>query len=160
MNFQVARKGYDRFQVQEYIKDITDKYEKTILGLRDRIEGLKRENGELSHKVELLKKDSDSINLALTQAIDKAKNIEYSSKVKFALEGERLKIFSSKWQTYCKANCNTVDKSQRDNVVARLKEFEGELVELMNKELNIGDYVNEAEQDYFSENRRLGGQAN
>lgn len=155
MNFATARKGYDRFQVQEYIKDMTDKYEKTIMGLRDRVEGLKRENGELTHKVDLLKHDQDSINLALTQAIDKAKNIEYSSKVKFALEGERLKIFSSKWQSYCKATCNTVDKSQRDNVVAKLKEFEGELVDLMNKELNIGDYVNEAEQDYFSENRRL-----
>lgn len=155
MNFSLAKKGYDKFQVQEYIKDMVDKYEKTILGLRDRLEGLKRENGELASQVNSLKKEQDNINLALTQAIDKAKNIEYSSKVKFALEGERLKIFSSKWQTYCKAHCNVVDKSQKDNVIEKLKEFEGELVELMNKELNIGDYVNEADQDYFSENKRL-----
>jgi len=125
------------------------------MGLRDRIEGLLRENQELVRKVESLKKEQDSINIALTQAIDKAKNIEYSSKVKFALEGERLKIFSSKWQSYCKANVNVVDRAQRDGVSDRLKDFENELVELMSKELNISDYVNEADQDFFSESKRL-----
>lgn len=155
MNFSLSRKGYDKIQVQEFIKAQTDKYENTIMGLRDRIEGLLRENQELVHKVESLKKEQDSINIALTQAIDKAKNIEYSSKVKFALEGERLKIFSSKWQSYCKANVNVVDRAQRDGVSDRLKAFENELVELMSKELNISDYVNEADQDFFSESKRL-----
>lgn len=155
MNFSLSRKGYDKIQVQEFIKAQTDKYENTIMGLRDRIEGLLRENQELVRKVESLKKEQDSINIALTQAIDKAKNIEYSSKVKFALEGERLKIFSSKWQSYCKANVNVVDRAQRDGVSDRLKAFENELVELMSKELNISDYVNEADQDFFSESKRL-----
>ena len=155
MNFTTSRKGYDKNQVQEYIKSLTDKYEKTILGLRDRVESLMRENQELGRKVDLLKKEQDNINLALTQAIDKAKNIEYSSKVKFALEGERLKVFSSKWESYCKANINVIDKSQRDGVRGKLREFEEELTNLMSKELNIGDYVNEADQDFFSESRRL-----
>ncbi|MCX4362263.1 MAG: hypothetical protein OSJ74_02595 [Clostridia bacterium] len=155
MNFSQARKGYDKAQVQEYIKQQQDKYESTILGLRDRIEGLTRENKDLSTKVGELKKEQDNINIALTQAIEKARNIEYSSKVKFALEGERIKIFSSKWQSYCKANINTIDRSQRDGVVSRLKEYEEELTELMSKELNISDYVNEADQDFFSESRRL-----
>ena len=155
MNFSLSRKGYDKIQVQEFIKAQTDKYENTIMGLRDRIEGLLRENQELVRKVESLKKEQDSINIALTQAIDKAKNIEYSSKVKFALEGERLKIFSSKWQSYCKANVNVVDRARRDGVSDRLKDFENELVELMSKELNISDYVNEADQDFFSESKRL-----
>lgn len=155
MNFATSRKGYDKAQVQEYINAQTDKYEKTILALRDRVEGLTRENQELAHKVDSLKREQDSINLALTQAIDKAKNIEYSSKVKFALEGERLKIFSDKWESYCKANINTVDRAQRDGVKDKLKEFEDELVELMSKELNISDFVNEADQDYYSEKKRV-----
>ena len=37
MNFSISRKGYDKNQVQEYIKTQTDQYEKTILGLRDRV---------------------------------------------------------------------------------------------------------------------------
>lgn len=155
MEFTKSRKGYDKNQVQEYIKSLTDKYEKTILGLRDRVEGLMRENQELMRKVDLLKKEQDNINLALTQAIDKAKNIEYSSKVKFALEGERLKVFSSKWESYCKANINVIDKSNREGVRGKLREFEEELTSLMSKELNIGDYVNEADQDFFSESKRL-----
>ena len=155
MNFTTSRKGYDKNQVQEYIKAQTDKYEKTILGLRDRVEGLTRENQDLLRKVEALKREQDNINLALTQAIDKAKNIEYSSKVKFALEGERLKVFSNKWESYCKANVNVIDKSQRDGVRSKLHEFEEELITLMSKELNIGDYVNEADQDFFSESKRL-----
>ena len=154
-NFSTVRKGYDKAQVQEYIKIQADKYESTILALRDRIEGLSRENNEMRAKVDELKKEQDNINVALTQAIDKAKNIEYSSKVKFALEGERLKIFSSKWQSYCKANVKSVDKDQREGVVSRLKQYEEELEELMIKELNISDYVNEADQDFFSESRRL-----
>ena len=154
-NFSISRKGYDKAQVQEYIKMQADKYESTILGLRDRIEGLTRENRELRSKVDELKKEQDNINIALTQAIDKAKNIEYSSKVKFALEGERLKIFSSKWQSYCKANVKTVGADQREGVIARLREYEEELVELMSKELNISDYVNDADNDFFSESRRL-----
>lgn len=155
MDFTIARKGYDKYQVQAYIKELMDKYESTILGLRDRIESLKKENFELMNKLEGLKKEQDNINLALTQAIDKAKNIEYSSKVKFALEGERLKVFSTKWQTYCRTHTEIVDKSQSQEVVARLKEFEDELVNMMNDELNISDYVNEADQDYFAENKRL-----
>lgn len=155
MKFSSQRKGYDKGQVEEYIKMLTDKYESTILALRDRIEGLTRENKGMYDKVNELKREQDSINLALTQAIDKAKNIEYSSKVKFALEGERIKIFSSKWQSYCKANVQTVDKSQRDGVVARLKEYEDELTQLMSKELNISDFVSEADQDYYSESKRL-----
>ena len=155
MNFTTSRKGYDKNQVQEYIKAQTDKYEKTILGLRDRVEGLTRENQDLLRKVEALKREQDNINLALTQAIDKAKNIEYSSKVKFAWEGERLKVFSNKWESYCKANVNVIDKSQRDGVRSKLHEFEEELITLMSKELNIGDYVNEADQDFFSESKRL-----
>ena len=154
-NFSTVRKGYDKAQVQEYIKMQTDKYESTILALRDRIEGLTRENKDMKEKVEELKKEQDNINVALTQAIDKARNIEYSSKVKFALEGERLKIFSSKWQSYCKANVQSIDKDQREGVVSRLKQYEEELTELMSKELNISDYVNEADQDFFSESRRL-----
>lgn len=155
MNFSQQRRGYDKGQVEEYIKILTDKYESTILALRDRIEGLTKENKDMCNKVSELKREQDSINLALTQAIDKAKNIEYSSKVKFALEGERIKIFSSKWQSYCKANVHVIDKAQRDGVVARLKEYEDELTELMSKELNIGDFVNEADQDFYAESKRL-----
>ncbi|MDE6189598.1 MAG: hypothetical protein K2G37_04870 [Clostridia bacterium] len=158
MKFTIKRKGYDKSEVQEYIKAQTDKYEKTILGLRDRVEGLLRENQDLLRKVDSLKKEQDSVNLALTQAIDKAKNIEYSSKVKFALEGERLKVFSSKWESYCKANVNVVDKAQRDGVRSRLREFEDELIELLSKDLNIGDYVNEADIDFFAESQRLKGE--
>ena len=155
MKFSIKRKGYDKSEVQEYIKAQTDKYEMTILGLRDRVEGLQRENQNLLRKVDLLKSEQDSVNLALTQAIDKAKNIEYSSKVKFALEGERLKVFSGKWESYCKANVSAVDRAQRDGVRGRLREFEDELIELLSKELNIGDYVNEADIDFFAESQRL-----
>ena len=35
-NFSIVRKGYDKAQVQEYIKMQADKYESTILALRDR----------------------------------------------------------------------------------------------------------------------------
>ena len=50
---------------------------------------------------------------------------------------------------------HVIDRAQRDGVVARLKEYEDELTELMSKELNIGDFVNEADQDFYAESKRL-----
>ena len=155
--FSEQKKGYDKLQVDNYIKGIVSQYEKTIFDQRDRIEELKRDNYELASKLKDYESRQDSINEALTQAIEKAKNIEYASKVRFALEGERIKMFESKWTSHCKTFLNKIGNRERAYMGEYLKETKEELASLMATELNITDDVsqNNVAEDFIEESIRL-----
>lgn len=101
-NFSIDKKGYNKSEVDVYLQKIINQYERASFEQRERIESLKNENKNLQLQNAEYQSKKDNINLALTQAIEKAKNIEYASKIRYALEGERITIFEKKWSTYCK----------------------------------------------------------
>jgi cell division septum initiation protein DivIVA len=91
MKFTKQRNGYSEKEVDDYISTLTANHQK-ILTEKDRI------ILELQSKVDAVKKQENSIALALTAAIDKAKEIELSSKNIYKLKIEQLTILYSKWE--------------------------------------------------------------
>lgn len=157
--FEIQKKGYDKSQVDNYIKSLICQYEKTLFEQKDRIEELKSANATLECKIAEYESRQDNINLALTQAIEKAKNIEYASKVRYALEGERIKLFESKWTNYCKTFINKISGKESAILSQYLKQTREELALLVSTELNISDDVTDSDigDDFIEESTRLNG---
>lgn len=153
--FKVKFKGYDKKQVDDYIVGINSQFEKSNAELRERIKRLESENDELYRNLCDYRRREESISTALMNAIDKAKEIDYASKVRFALEGERLNDFSRKWTTYCMSQVNKVAPSHAQATKAFISEMKKSLQELMGEQLNLGTYVNEATIDHENEEERL-----
>lgn len=153
--FDIKRKGYDRDQVDKYILTLTKNYERSLAAQRDRIESMK---AELAAKEKLLQdyiSRKDSITKSITQAVEKAKQIEYTAKVRYALEWERLAIFSSKWVRYCESMTNAVDKNLLQNAKNYVESAKKQLEDGLSADLNLGAYLGEAAEIYESEKGRL-----
>ena len=88
-------------------------------------------------------------------AVEKSKQIEYASKVRYALEGERLKIFSDKWMRYCESVASKVDKDIAISTSNFIKKTEEELKEGLVKDLNVGSFLSEVSSVYNRERDRL-----
>ncbi len=153
--FETKFKGYDRKQVDEYILNLTKNYERSLAVQRDRIESLK---AEIAAKEKLLQEyisRKESITNSITQAVEKAKQIEYTAKVRYALEGERLAIFSSKWVRYCESMTNAVDKTLLQNAKDFVTTARRKIEEGLSADLNLGTYLGEAAEIYETEQGRL-----
>lgn len=153
--FRIKIKGYDKKQVDDYIIGLSSQFEKSNAELRDRIKRLENENDELYRNLCDYRRREESISTALMNAIDKAKEIDYASKVRFALEGERLSDFSRKWTAYCKSQVNKVAPRHAQTTSAFLAEMKNALNSLMGEQLNLGAYVNEATIEHENEQERL-----
>ncbi len=153
--FNVKFKGYDRKQVDEYIVGLNSQFEKSNAELRERVKRLESENDGLYRELCDYRRREDSISTALTNAIDKAKEIDYASKVRFALEGERLNDFSRKWTTYCSNQANKVAPAHAQATKAFIAEMRKALQSLVGEQLNLGSYVNEATVEHENEEERL-----
>ena len=91
MKFSNQKNGYNPKEVDSYIVEMEENFNKLIQEKDNQIEMLKNEVNQIKNK-------SDSIALALTAAVDKAKEIEESSKNIYKLKIEQLTILYSKWE--------------------------------------------------------------
>lgn len=91
MKFSKTKKGYSESEVDEYISTIEDSYNNIITEKDNLIH-------ELQTRLEEFEKKENSIATALTAAIDKAKDIEASSRNIYKLKIEQMTILYSKWE--------------------------------------------------------------
>ena len=91
MKFSNQKNGYNTKEVDSYISEMEVKFNSALEEKNREIEVLKDEVAQIKNK-------SDSIALALTAAVDKAKDIEESSKNIYKLKIEQLTILYSKWE--------------------------------------------------------------
>ena len=153
--FDIKFKGYDRAQVDEYILNLTKNYERSLAAQRDRIESMK---AEIAAKEKLLQEyisRKESITNSITQAVEKAKQIEYTAKVRYALEGERLAMFSSKWVRYCESMTNAVDKALLQKGKEYVEAAKKQMEQGLSTDLDLGVYLGEAAEIYETEKGRL-----
>lgn len=154
-NFIIRRKGYDVKQVDEYILTLTKNYETSLAAQRDRIESQK---AEIAAKEKLLQEyiaRKESITNSITQAVEKARQIEYAAKVRYALEGERLAAFSAKWVRYCESMTQAVDKNLLQQAKEYVEKAQKEIEHGLKEDLDLGAYLGEAADIYDSERGRL-----
>lgn len=92
MKFSNQKNGYNREEVDKFLAELAKEKEQLITEKDAEIAKLKGEISSVQNK-------SDSIALALTAAVDKAKDIEESSKNIYKLKIEQLTILYTKWET-------------------------------------------------------------
>lgn len=152
--FKIVKKGYDIIEVENFILDSNKQNEKVIAKLRETITKMKQEYDEQSIILQGYKTREDGVNKALTKAIESAKDIEYTAKVKFALESERLNDFSDKWTRFCNSACSSVDEKTKKDTINFIENTKNELKMIMNSQLNIEGF-DEIKSEYIAEKRRI-----
>ena len=156
--FNIVRKGYDILQVDEHLNNLVKFTESKLLEHKKRIDLLKDENKQLQLKIEGYEKQADSVSEALINATKKANEIINASKMRFALEGERLKIMRAKWTKYVENASDEVYKLDSSiNMQAYLTKMDDELRQMIGEDLNIkkARILNDAEEQFMSERNRL-----
>ncbi len=116
---------------------------------------LEHTNGELAGQIESYSAQQDKINLALAGAIEKARNIEFASKVQYSLEADRLAQFVTKWTEYCNDNMPADLVKQNKELTDYLTHAKAELENMLTEELNLSKSLTQAELDYHSEKERI-----
>ena len=91
MNFSKQKNGYDPIEVDKYLKKLESENKEVVDEKNRQIE-------ELKMQIAKLQTSSNSIALALTAAVDKAKEIEESSKNIYKLKIEQMNILYMKWE--------------------------------------------------------------
>ncbi len=92
-DFTITRHGYSPIEVDNYIIRLKADYEAKLSEQKDRIFYLKKELDTLTRSSE------KELTVALANAVEKAKQIETSSRNIFELETKRLKLLYSKMDT-------------------------------------------------------------
>ena len=124
INFSVAKNGYNKKEVELYIKDLLTK-----------VEDLEQKNQKLENELKFyqgqkkeIKEKNESISIALTAAVEKAKQIEKSSNNVYKLKIQQLNLLYSKWE---KLLDEIVDKypqiEQVENVQQLLTKFKDDI---------------------------------
>ncbi|MEG1509113.1 MAG: hypothetical protein RR454_01540 [Clostridia bacterium] len=161
-NFNCVRKGYNKSEVDNFIvseeKKFKDKFDEQML----LIQLLKEENFKIKKENEVYKDKENSVTKALLTAVDKAKEMDVISKIRFSLEGERIKIFQAKWTSYCKENRKTINIKVKDETQDYLNNMKEEIFGAMQKDLSIfdKDFYGEALEQFGREQSRLKRQNN
>ena len=93
-DFQSARNGYNKEEVTEYINELEEK----IRVDEEKIDNLEKSLAVYKNKEKDIKEKGENISIALTAAVEKAKQIEKSSKNVYSLKIEELEILYSRWE--------------------------------------------------------------
>ena len=97
LSFTISKKGYAVDEVDKYIKDRENFYEKQLSEQRERISLLKNKNYELENQVADYAEHENEIKKSIVAANEKANEMTLDLKLQYAMEVERLKIFQAKW---------------------------------------------------------------
>ena len=94
MNFTSSKNGYNKKEVDLYIDDLTAKIndlERNNAKINDELQKYKNRDKEIQDK-------GNSISIALTAAVEKAKQIEKSSNNVYKLKIQQINLLYSKWE--------------------------------------------------------------
>lgn len=93
-DFQTARNGFNKDEVINYVNNLEDQIKQKDL----KIESLEKSLNTYISKEKDIKEKGDNISIALTAAVEKAKQIENSSKNVYKLKIEELEILYTRWE--------------------------------------------------------------
>lgn len=158
MEFALEKKGYCKKQVDGYLKSYREDFEKTLKEQKERIDFLKSENEKLSKIIAVYKEKEDCVSEALLSAINKAKEVENAVRIRFAVEGERVKLFQAKWTKYAeKLKNKALPQQESDSLNEYLESVKAQLSEILSENLNISYEKNtsELQSQFMEESARI-----
>lgn len=143
-SFKIDKKGYNPQEVEKYISSIKANYENQLKEQKQTLMHLKKQNDELSSKLNVyIQKDGD-ISSALVMAVQTAKEIEDSAKKVYELEIKRIKLLYSKWQAVLRQITAIYPNINSNSSVYKLfKDFERNIASILEKESKMESIASE-----------------
>lgn len=136
MEFSSDRNGYNRAEVEAYIRNLKAGYESKLAEQRERINELDEVNEELVEKLKQYTSKESSISNALMVAVNKAKQIEENSKHLYELELQRIRLLFNKYKEilddFIAQSPNSEQTQSLKNIIA---EFKASLADSLNVNL-------------------------
>ena len=112
MKFNKVLSGYSPKQVDEYLRDLTQKHEQVRLAQKQHLDELTEENYQLRQKVKQFEQDEQAISKSLIESQKLASELKNDA-VRFSeLVLSRAKVFYATWQAYAKTLVATLDDQE------------------------------------------------
>ena len=99
---ELQKRKYKKSEVSAILKVYQRQYEENIAELKKQILDLAKKNTELLEEIDRVKSREGMVYKTLERAEMTSQEIEKSAKTQYALEVERLKRFSEKWDDFFK----------------------------------------------------------
>ncbi|MDR1939276.1 MAG: DivIVA domain-containing protein [Clostridiales bacterium] len=159
--FSLKKRGYDTREVDEYIARNNAALDDKLKEQKLRINELKAQNLKLAAKIKELKNREDDVKNALIAANEKSNEIISAIKIKYALEGQRLRLLQAKWTSYFENSLKDGGNDDYKKNQAYYIKIETELQEILKSDFGIITENNkptlndEILSQYKSETKRL-----
>ena len=98
VKFDIDKKGYDVEQVENYINNLSVKYEEKLAEQKDRLFTMRNELNMMKNRLEVYQNKDKQISQALVFAVEKAGQIENSARKLYDLEIKRINILYEHWK--------------------------------------------------------------
>lgn len=138
--FSIQKKGYSIEEVDDYLISQELENENILKEKQSRIDELRKENFDLSKKLQEYELKEKSISSALTIATDKANEIVDVSKHKYSLELKNLDDFYKRWETFFSELIKRYPKMEDFDTEKVLIDIKKDIKSLLNDEYLIEAY--------------------
>ncbi len=128
MNFKIVFRGYDKEEVEKYLKETEQRYSETLAAQKERIIDLSDENGLLREQVRQYKVDEQAISKSLVESQKLAAEMRGDAEKFAQLTLSRAKIFYATWQAYAK----TLAASLSDNEIRQFNALSKKIEDVIN----------------------------
>ena len=152
--FAPAHRGYNKQQVDQYVRQKQEEYAHTLDAMRERIAGLEEQLKAIERESDQIKAKENKIAQALLDATDyKQAKLDEIERLGNA-EMDRLKLFRAKWTTYVQEALGA-DPTLVATLNKTLDEYQTTLRATLQKELGLAK--DPLDTEYYSEQTRTKG---
>ena len=132
MEFSTERNGYKRQEVDSYIESL----QKELAGWKNRTLKAEADYFKLKEKQEEIRVNGENIAIALTAAIEKAKQIEASSKNVYKLKIQQISILYDRWEMLLNEMTSRYpDLEDSHNVKVMLNDFKKAIENVLKQDI-------------------------
>lgn len=143
-NFDSSRNGYDRKQVDSFVEKLKDEIQEKDYTIAQ----LKRELQEYKNKDNEIKTKGENISIALTAAVEKAKQIEKSSQNVYKLKIQQIGLLYSRWEKLLNVFIEKYPGIEEiENVKGVLKEFKDSLKSTLKDDFKLNTITSPVQTD-------------
>lgn len=143
-SFTTSKNGYDKKEVDIYINNLNVQLDDNA----SKLANLESELAKLKEKDLMLKAKGDNISIALTAAVEKAKQIERSSQNVYKLKIQQLSILYARWEKLLNAMIEKYPAIEEvENVKNLLKEFKDSLKTTLKDDFKLNSITSPVQTD-------------
>lgn len=149
MNFSIEKKGYSIKEVDDFLISNQIENDRILSEKQSRINELREENYKLSKALDNYKKKEEYISSALTNATQKAAEIEENAKKTYSLEIKNVKDLFNRWDNFLKTLIKRYPKMNDFDPDEVLNNMKSEVDKTLKEDFAIDEDSNNSNEDAF-----------